>query len=139
MVFLGVIVAVAAVVVGIEIVVQNTSSASLSLFGHHVPGVHTEAHVIIVGMIVALVAGAGFMASLLSLLRNMRARRELQELREEREESLAALQLKNQQLERELARVRGGARSAPVTEQVPVSSGRHRDREPASPFFDNPA
>lgn len=139
MVFLGVVVAIAAVVVGIEVIVQNSSPASLSLFGHHVPGVQTEAHVIIVGMIVALFAGGGFMMSLAALLRTARARRELHDLREEREESLATLQLKNQQLERELALARGGARRAPVTEQVPVSPNWERDREPASPFFDNPA
>jgi hypothetical protein len=80
----------------------------------------------------------------------MRVRRELNDLREEREETMASLQRKNQQLERELARVRGGAVSAPATADVPVSSGRprdrepvppgrRRDREPVSPFFDNPA
>lgn len=139
MVFVGVIVAIAAVVVGIELIVQNSSSASLSLFSHNVPGVHTEAHVLIVGMIVAFAVGAGFAASLASLLRNLRARRELHDLREEREESMAALEAKNQRLQSELARLRGGAemtREAPVSPGVP---GARRDREPVSPFFDNPA
>jgi uncharacterized membrane protein YciS (DUF1049 family) len=147
MVFLGVIVAVAAVVVGIEVIAQNSSSASLDLFGYHVPGVHTESQVFIVGVIVAFLACAGLAVSWLSLLRRMRVRRELNDLREE---TMASLQRKNQQLERELARVRGGAVSAPATADVPVSSGRprdrepvppgrRRDREPVSPFFDNPA
>ncbi|GAA4486964.1 hypothetical protein GCM10023191_014120 [Actinoallomurus oryzae] len=139
MVFLGVIVAVVAVVVGIEVIVQNSSSASLEVFGYHVPGVHTESQVFVVGVIVAFFAGAGLAVSWLSLLRKMRVRRELHDLREEREETMASLERKNQQLERELSRVRGRATSAPVTTDVPVSSGRRRDREPVSPFFDSPA
>ncbi|WP_329243415.1 hypothetical protein OG417_45875 [Actinoallomurus sp. NBC_01490] len=150
MVFLGVIVAVVAVVVGIEVIVQNSSSGSLEVFGYHVPGVHTESQVFVVGVIVAFFAGAGLAVSWLSLLRKMRVRRELHDLREEREETMVSLERKNQQLERELARVRGRATSAPVTTEAPVSPGRprdrepvspgrRRDREPVSPFFDNPA
>lgn len=159
MVFVGVIVAVAAVVAGIEVIAQNSSSASLSFFGYHVPGVHTESQVFIVGIVVAFFAGGGLAVSWLSLLRKMRVRRELQDLREDRQETMASLERKNQQLERELARVRGGAPSAPVTGEVPVSprprretpaspgtrrdvpvsSAPRRDREPVSPFFDNPA
>ncbi|GLY74474.1 hypothetical protein [Actinoallomurus iriomotensis] len=139
MVFVGVVVAVAAVVVGIEVIVHNSSSASLGFFGYHVPGVHTEAQVFAAGLIVAFVAGGGLAMAWISLLRKARVRRELHDLREEREETMASLERKNQQLERELARVRGGATSAPVTGEVPVASGRRRDREPVSPFFDNPA
>jgi uncharacterized integral membrane protein len=139
MVFLGVIVAVAAVVVGIELVVQNSSSASLNLFGHNVPGVHNEAQVLMAGMIVAFIVGAGFAVSSVSLLRKMRVRRELHDLREEREESMATMEAKNQQLQRELARLRRGAQSAPVTGETTVSPGPRSDREPVSPFFDNRA
>ncbi|MFB9839025.1 hypothetical protein [Actinoallomurus acaciae] len=149
MVFVGVIVAVAAVVAGIEVIAQNSSSASLAFFGHQVPGVHTESQVFIVGIIVAFFAGGGLAMSWLSLLRRMRVRRELQDLREDRQETMAALVRKNQQLERELARARGGAPSATATGEVPVpprprreapvSPGPRRDREPVSPFFDNPA
>jgi uncharacterized integral membrane protein len=138
MVFLGVVLAAAAVVVAIGLIAENSSVASLSLFGHHVPGVHTEARVVIAGMIVAAFVGAGLTMSSLSLLRSMRARRELRDLRDERQESMSALQMQNQQLQRELARARAGAGNAPVTGEVPVAPRRGRDREPVSPFFDQP-
>jgi uncharacterized integral membrane protein len=139
MVFLGVVLAAAAVVVGIGLITENSSSASLSLFGHHVPGVHTEAQVVIVGMIVAAFVGVGLAMSSLSLLRSMRGRRELRDLREERQESMSTLQMKNQQLQQELARARAGAGSAPVTGEVPVAPQQGRHREPVSPFFDQHA
>lgn len=135
MVFLGVIVAVVAVVAGIELVVQNSSSASLEFFGHGIPGVHTEAQVLMVGAVVAFVVFGGFAVSVAALLRNMRVRRELHDLRDERQESIATLEMKNQQLQRELTRLRGG----PATDEAPVSPDRHFEREPVSPFFDHPA
>jgi type VI protein secretion system component VasK len=124
------------VVVAIGLIAENSSVASLSLFGHNVPGVHTESRVVIVGMVVAAFICAGLAASWLSLLRSMRARRELHDLRDERQESMSALQMQNQQLQRELARVRAGAGGGPVTGEVPVAPQRGRDREPVSPFFD---
>lgn len=139
MVFLGIVLAAAAVGVGVGVIAENSSSASLSVFGQNVPGVHTEAQVFIVGVIVATFVIAGIAVSSLSLLRSMRARRELRDLREERQESMSTLEMKNQQLQRELARARGGAGSAPVTGEMPVSPGQGRDREPASPFFDHSA
>jgi hypothetical protein len=139
MVFLGIVLATAAVVVGVGVITENSSSASLSVFGQHVPGVHTEARVFIAGVIVATFIIAGLAMSSLSLLRSMRARRELHDLREEREESMSALVKKNQQLQQELARTRSGAGSAPVTGEVPVSPEQGRDRQPASPFFDHSA
>lgn len=138
MVFLGVVLAAAAVVVAIGLIAENSSAASLSLFGHNVPGVHTEARVIIVGMIVAAFVGVGLAMSSLSLLRSMRVRRELRDLRDERQESMSALQMENQQLQRELARARADTGSAPVTGDVPVAPQRGRNREPVSPFFDQP-
>jgi hypothetical protein len=137
MVFLGVVLAIAAVVAGIEVITQNSSSASLDFFGHNVPGVHTEARVFIVGMAVAAVIAAGLAMSSVSLVRKMRSRRELLDLREEREESMEALKTQNRQLRRELAHARSGG--APRTAEVPVSPGPRVAREPASPFFDNRA
>lgn len=136
MVFLGIVLAAAAVGVGIGVIAENSSSASLSVFGQDVPGVHTEAQVFIVGLIVATLIIAGLALSSLSLLRSMRARRELHDLREERQESMSTLEMKNQQLQRELARTRNGAGSAPVRDEEPVWP-RQSDREPASPFFDH--
>ncbi|WP_433179562.1 hypothetical protein [Actinoallomurus sp. CA-150999] len=136
MVFLGIVLAAAAVAVGVGIVTENSSSASLSIFGHHVPGVHTGAQVFIVGGIVSAFVVVGLAVSLLSLLRSMRVRRELHDLRDEREESMSALVTKNQQLERELARTRSGAGSASAAGQVPVTAQQGRVTEPASQFFD---
>jgi hypothetical protein len=120
MVFLGIVLAAAAVAVGAGVVTANSSSASLTLFGRHVPGVHTEAEIFIGGMIVATLVIAGFALSSLSLARSTRARREFHDLREEREESMSTLVRKNQQLQQELTRIRSGAHSAPVTHEVPV-------------------
>lgn len=139
MVFLGIVLAAAAVAVGVGVITENSSSASLNVFGQHVPGIHTEAHVFIAGMIVATFVIAGLVVSSLSLLRSMRVRREFHDLREEREESMSTLAMQNQQLQQELARARGGAGSAPVTGEVPVSPRQGHDREPASPFFDQSA
>lgn len=139
MVFLGIILAVAAVAVGVGIVAENSSSASLSIFGHPVPGVHTGAEVFIVGGIVATFVIVGLAISWLSLLRSIRVRRELHDLRDDREESMSELVAKNRQLQQELARARGTAGSAPKTGQVPVTPQQGRTREPASPFFDHSA
>ena len=137
MVFLGIVLAAAAVAVGVGIITENSSSASLSVFGQHVPGVHTGAQVFIVGGLVATFVIVGLGLSSLSLLRSMRVRRELRDLRDEREESMSALVTKNQQLQQELARTRGGAGNGSVTSQVPVTSPQGGDPEPASPFFDH--
>ena len=139
MVFLGIVLATAAVGLGIAVIAENSSAASLSVFGHHVPGVSTGGQVFIVGVIVATFCFVGLAMSSLSLGRSRRVRRELRDLREDREESMATLETKNQQLQQELARARGGSGNAPVTGEVPVWPRRRRDREPASPFFDHPS
>jgi len=136
MVILGIALAAVAVGVGIGVIAENSSSASLSVFGQDVPGVHTEARVFIFGLIVATLVIAGLAASSLSVVRSMRARRELRDLREEREESMSTLEMKNQQLQRELARARSGAGRAPAADEGPVWP-RQSDQEPASPFFDH--
>lgn len=120
MVFLGLVLAAAAVAAGAGIITVNSSPASLTAFGRHVPGVHTEAEVFIGGILVAAVFVVGLGFASLSLLRAARARREFRDLREEREESMSALVRKNHQLQQELARVRGSAQSVPTTTEVPV-------------------
>jgi hypothetical protein len=152
MVILGIVLAAAAVGVGAGVVMENSASASLSVFGQSVPGVHTDAQVFIVGGIVAIFAYSGFMMALFSVLRSMRARRELRDLRDEREESMATLEKRNQQLQRELVRARSDvgpagpagaamdAGGAPVTQEVPVWPRKGAGaREPESPFFDRSA
>lgn len=139
MVVLGIVLAGAAVVVGAALVAGSASPASLGVFGHHVPGVHTSGQVLIVGAAVATLVIAGILMSWLSLLRSLRLRRELSDLRDEREESMSTLMTQYQQLQRELARTRGGATSTPAAAaQGPESSRQGREHpEPSSPFFDH--
>ena len=112
MVVLGIILAAAAVGIGVGVVAENSSVASLSVFGQQVPGVNTQAQVFIAGVIVAMFFMVGMTISALSLGRSMRVRRELRYLREEHRESLTELEMEKQQLQRELARVRNGSGSA---------------------------
>ncbi len=135
MIILGIVLAAGAVAAGAAIVTASSSAASLGMFGHHVPGVHTSAQAFIAGAIVATFVFAGIAVSWLSLMRSVRLRRELRDLRDDREESMSALLTKNQQLQQELARARRGTESVPPTVQVPVGP-QGRGREPASPFFD---
>ncbi len=138
MVFLGIVLAATAVGVAVGIVTENSTSASLSLFGHHVPAVNTEARVFIAGLIVGMLVIAGLSMASRSMRRSSQARREFRDLREERQESISTLLTQNQQLQRELARSRA-AGSAPMTGEMPATPRQGRDREPASPFFDHSA
>jgi hypothetical protein len=146
MIFLGVLVAAAAVAVGIGLVAENTAPASLSVFGNHVPGVTSVAQVFVAGVVVAIFLMIGLAISTLAMGRSVRVRREIRDLRDEHEESLSALELEKQQLQRELARARH-SRGAPVPEDVPMASQHpqgpphatpHRPGDPVSPFFDQP-
>jgi uncharacterized integral membrane protein len=130
MIFLGVLLAGAAVAVAVAVISENTAPATLSLFGRHIPGVTSEAQVFVAGIIVTIFFVIGLTISSLALGRSMRVRRELRELREEREDSLTTLEMERQQFQRELARARGGQ----PTGDVRVAG--HRKDEPSSPFFD---
>jgi hypothetical protein len=128
MVFLGILLAGAAVCVAVGIISENTAPASLNVFGQHIPGVTSEAQVFVAGVIVTIFFVIGLTISSLAFGRSMRVRRELRELREEREESLSTMEHERQRYQRDLAR----ARKAQTTADVPVAG--HRD--PVSPFFD---
>jgi hypothetical protein len=138
MVFLGILIAGAAVGLGIAIVAENSTSASLSVFGQHVPGVTSDAQIFLAGAVVTIFLVIGLAIAVLALGRSMRNRRELRHLREEHEESMTALELEKKQLERELARARNGA-ALPAPGDVQVVPRRSSDRDPVSPFFDQPA
>ncbi len=139
MIFLGVLVAAVAVAVGIGIVAENTAPATMSVYGHHVPGVTSEAQVFVAGVVVAIFLVIGLAISTLAMGRSMRVRREIRDLRDEHQESLSALELEKQQLQRELARHR---RTAPTTGETPPQPRPHtaarRPGDPVSPFFDQP-
>jgi hypothetical protein len=136
-VFLGIILAGAAVAVAIAVISENAGPASLSVFGQHVPGVASEAQVFVAGLIVAIFFVIGLAISSLALGRSMRVRRELRDLREEREESMTTLELERQQFQRELARARGHAPQ--TTTDVAVAGRKLRESDPLSPFFDQSA
>jgi hypothetical protein len=137
MVFLGILLAGAAVAVAVGIISENTAPASLDVFGRHIPGVTSEGQVFVAGVIVTIFFVIGLAISSLSLGRSMRVRRELRELREEHEESLSTLEMERQQFQRDLARARGTHRATQTSGDIPVAG--HRDRDPVSPFFDQSA
>jgi hypothetical protein len=150
MVFLGILVAAAAVGVGVGIVAENSAAASLSVFGRHIPGVSTQAHVFILGVIVALIFVVGLTIATMALGRSVRVHRELRDLREEHRESMTSLEMEKRQLERELARARNVAdprrpapgprrdgmptAGRPTTEDIPQP--RPNAFRPDSPFFE---
>lgn len=137
MVLLGIALAGAAVAVVVGVIAENSATASMSVFGQHVPGVTSEAQVFVAGVIVTIFFVIGLAISSLALGRSMRVGRELRELREEHEESLSTLELERQQFQRELARARGTRSQA--TGDVQVAGHQSRDRDPVSPFFDQSA
>jgi hypothetical protein len=138
MILLGIVLAGAAVAVVVGIIAENSTPASMSVFGQHVPGVTSEAQVFVAGVIVTIFFVIGLAISSLALGRSMRVRRELRELREEHEESLTTLEIERQQFQRELARARG-TRSTAVPGDVPVAGHQSRERDTISPFFDQSA
>ncbi|MFL6053512.1 MAG: hypothetical protein ACJ72W_11425 [Actinoallomurus sp.] len=138
MVILGIVLAAAAVGVGIGVIAENSSSASIGLFGQHVPGVQTEGQVFAAGVLVAFVFMLGLGLSFLTLNRSLRVRRELRDLRDEHRDSISTLEMEKQQLQRELARARstaGGATSTAVTADDVRIAGR-KAPEQVSSFFD---
>ncbi len=138
MVFLGILLAAAAVALAIGVVTENSASASLSIFGRHVPGVSSEAQVFVAGVVVAIFIVIGLMIAVLALGRTMRVRRELRDLREVHHESMTTLEAEKEQLQRELARARKRSAGMPTAGGMPTGP-RPAHRDPASPFFDQSA
>ncbi len=87
MIFLGLIVALAAVVVGVAVVLDNSGNAQMSVFGDEIPGITQQWHVFMVGAVVAIVFMVGVTVATLGFRRAMNMRRELRDLRDEHEES----------------------------------------------------
>lgn len=134
-VFLGIVLAAAAVCIVVGVIAENTAPATMSAFGQHIPGVTSEARVFVAGIVVTILFVIGLAIASLALGRLMRIRRELRQLRDEREESLSTLEMERQQFQRELARARARG-GAPTAGDVPVAGQHARDGDPVSPFFD---
>ncbi|MEV4001920.1 hypothetical protein [Actinomadura sp. NPDC049753] len=108
MIFLGLLVALAAGAAGVAVVLDNPDAAQLTLFGDEVPGVTSQWHVFMAGAIVAIVFMAGMMVASLGFRRTMNMRRELRDLRDEHEESLQTLEMERRRLQQALAQARRG-------------------------------
>jgi uncharacterized integral membrane protein len=135
MIFLGLVIAAAAVGVGVAVVLDNTDTAQLTLFGEAIPGITGQWHVFAAGAAVAVVFMSGMLVVVLGVVRAVRVRRELRDLRDEHEESLTTLEMEKRHLQRELARAR--------REQSPIvpapQQGASGSAMAAPRFFDSSA
>ncbi|MEU5877258.1 hypothetical protein [Spirillospora sp. NPDC047279] len=122
MLFLGLALAVVAVVAGAAVIMGNTGDAQLSAFGDTIPGITSEWQVFLGGAVVAIVFMAGMTVAAFGFNRSVRVRRELRELREEHLESIHTLELEKRQLQRELARFRqpSGPGAGEASQSVPT-------------------
>lgn len=118
MVLLGFVLMAAVIAVGVGVLRENTAPAHLSVFGRSVPSVHTEWEVFLVGALVAVVFTVSLFLLGLGVFRAVRRRQDLRDLQEEHQETMAVLRQEKQQLQRELARARGG-----VPDTAPVVPG----------------
>lgn len=108
MVILGFVLMVAVIAIGVGVLRENTATAHLSVFGHSVAPVHTEWELFLAGALVAVVFTVSLLLLGFGTFRAVRRRQDLRDLQEEHEETMSALRLEKQQLQRELARARGG-------------------------------
>lgn len=102
MVFLGFLLVAAAIAAGAGVVLGNTGTADLIVFGQTVPGVTEQWQVFFAGGAVAIVFFSGMLLTFVGTARRVRTRRDLRELRDEHEESLTTLVAEKRRLEREL-------------------------------------
>lgn len=106
MIFLGLVVTLAAVVVGVAVVLDNTGEAQVTVFGDAVPGITEQWHVFMAGVVVAIVFMAGMTVLTLGFKRAVGMRRELRDLRDEHAESLQTLEMERRKLQQALAQAR---------------------------------
>jgi hypothetical protein len=132
MMFLGLLLAAAAVTAAAGVVLANDGAATLTVFGQDVPGVGNQWQVFMSGALVAVLFMIGMMITFVGFGRLMRTRRDLRYLREEHEESMTTLEMEKRQLQRELARVRNGDAPAAPGPQGP-GVPRPRAAQPSGP------
>ncbi|MFV2173975.1 hypothetical protein ACFHW2_10395 [Actinomadura sp. LOL_016] len=113
MIFLGLVLVLAAVIAVVAVVLDNTGEAGLTAFGDAVPGVTEEWHVFMAGAVVAVVFMAGVMVAALGFKHAIEMRRELRDLRDEHEESLQTLEMERRKLQQALAQARRGMGDEP--------------------------
>lgn len=113
MIFLGLIVTLAAIVAGVAVVLGNTGDAQMTMFGDSVPGITEQWHVFMAGAVVSIVFMAGMLVVALGFKRAVNVRRELRDLRDEHEESLQTLEMERRKLQHALAQARRGIDDQP--------------------------
>ncbi|WP_026402940.1 hypothetical protein [Actinomadura rifamycini] len=113
MIFLGLVLVLAAVLAAVAVVLDNTGEAGLTAFGDSVPGVTEEWHVFMAGAVVAVVFMAGVMVAAFGFKHAIEMRRELRDLRDEHEESLQTLEMERRKLQQALAQARRGMGDEP--------------------------
>lgn len=113
MIFLGLIVVLAAAVAGVAVVLDNSGEAQMTVFGDEVPGITEQWHVFMAGAVVAIVFMVGVMIAALGFKRAIEMRRELRDLRDEHEESLQTLEIERRKLQQALAQARRGMDDQP--------------------------
>lgn len=119
MLFLGFVLMAVVIAAGVGVLRENAGSAHLTIFGHPVPSVHTEWEVFIAGAVVAVVFCVSLFLLGFGTARAVRRRQDLRDLQEDHEETMAILRQEKQQLQRELARARGGANAPDSGPVVP--------------------
>ncbi|RSN70163.1 hypothetical protein [Actinomadura sp. WAC 06369] len=113
MIFLGLVLVLAAVLAAVAVMLDNTGEAGLTAFGDSVPGVTEEWHVFMAGAVVAVVFMAGVMVAAFGFKHAIEMRRELRDLRDEHEESLQTLEMERRKLQQALAQARRGMGDEP--------------------------
>jgi uncharacterized protein HemX len=106
LIFLGLMVAALATTVAVGAVLENTSSASLTVFGKVVPGLTSQWQIFAAGAVVAIVFMAGMMLAFFGMGRAFRLRQELRDLRDEHEQSMHTLEMEKRHLQRALEHAR---------------------------------
>ncbi|MBW8482920.1 hypothetical protein [Actinomadura parmotrematis] len=105
MIVVGLVVAVAALVVGGAVVLDNSGTAGLTVFGDAVPGVEQQWQVFLAGALLVMAFTTGVALAGLGWRRSVDVRRELRDLRDEQD----LLEAENHRLQAELARLRRNA------------------------------
>jgi uncharacterized integral membrane protein len=120
LIFLGLIVAAAATIAAVGVVVDNTSPASLTLFGKVVPGLTSQWQIFAAGAAVAIIFMTGIMIAFFGIGRAFRLRQELRDLRDEHEQSMHTLELEKRRLQRALEHARSENGAPPQLPSHPM-------------------
>lgn len=121
MVFLGLFIVMAAILLGGELIRENSSSAHVTLFDSTVPFISTDAEVFAAGAAVSALFFIGLLIASRGVRRALRDGRDLDELRDDHAESVAMLIRENAGMRRELQRYRDEGVLDTRTSARPVS------------------